>query len=225
MARSMLSEYNVSQSFWAKAINTACYCSNRLYCHPLKEKTPYELLNGRKPNIAYFRVFGCKCYILKKGTRLGKFDKKCDEGFLLGYSTTSKAYRVWNLDSGTLEEVHDVEFDETKGSQEENENLEDVRGIQLSNAMKNMDAGELRPRQVNDNKDDQVQVLSNTNLQDDINQASTNGSHDNEQNQVALHHLNPMIKQVQAIKFQYSNQPILQEIKRCINKIKIGIIL
>ena len=48
--------------------------------------------------------------------------------------------------SGTLEEVHDVEFDETKGSQDENENLDDVRGIQLSNAMKNMDVGELRPR-------------------------------------------------------------------------------
>ena len=67
---------------------------------------------------------------------MGKFDKKCDEGFLLGYSTTSKAYRVWNLDSGTIEEVHDVEFDETKGSQVENENLEDVRDIQLSNTMK-----------------------------------------------------------------------------------------
>ena len=74
--------------------------------------------------------------------------KKYDEGFLLGYSTTSKAYRVWNLAGGTLEEVHDVEFDKTKGSQEENENLEDVRGIQLSNAMKNMDVGELRTRQV-----------------------------------------------------------------------------
>jgi hypothetical protein len=70
-------------------------------------------LNGRKPNIAYFWVFGCKCYILKKDTRLSKFEKKYDEGFLLGYSTTSKAYRVWNLASGTLEEVHDVEFDET----------------------------------------------------------------------------------------------------------------
>ena len=46
---------------------------------------------------------------------MNKFDKKCDEGFLL-YLTTSKAYRVWNLASGTLEEVHDVEFDETKGS-------------------------------------------------------------------------------------------------------------
>ena len=66
MARSMLSEYNVSHSF----------------------------LNDRKPNITYFRGFGCKCYILKKCTRLNKFEKKCDEGFLIGYSTTSKAYRV-----------------------------------------------------------------------------------------------------------------------------------
>jgi transposase InsO family protein len=94
MARSMLSKYNVSNSFWAKAINIGCYYSNRLYCHPMMEKTPYELLNGRKPNIAYFQVFGYKCYILKKGTRLSKFEKKCDEGFLLGYSTTSKAYRL-----------------------------------------------------------------------------------------------------------------------------------
>jgi hypothetical protein len=54
LARSILSEYNVSQSFWAEVINIACHYSNRLYCHPLKEKTPYELLNGRKPNIAYF---------------------------------------------------------------------------------------------------------------------------------------------------------------------------
>jgi len=108
----------VSHLFWAEAINMACYYSNQLYCHPLKEKTPYELLNDRKPNITYFRVFGCKCYILKKGTRLSKFMKKCDEGFLFGYSTTSKAYRVLNLANDTLEEVHDVEFDETNGYQE-----------------------------------------------------------------------------------------------------------
>jgi hypothetical protein len=119
MGRSMLHEYNMSQSFWAKAINTACFYINRLYCHPLLEKTPYELLHGRKSNIAYFRVFGCKCYILKKGNRLGKFEPKCDEGFLLGYSTNSKAYRVWNNSSGKLEEVLDVQFDETNGSQDE----------------------------------------------------------------------------------------------------------
>jgi transposase InsO family protein len=57
MAISMLSEYNVSHLFWAKSINMACYYSNRLYCHPMMEKTPYELLNGRKHNIAYFWVF------------------------------------------------------------------------------------------------------------------------------------------------------------------------
>jgi hypothetical protein len=85
------------------------------------------------------------------------------------------------LDSGTLEEVYDVEFDETKGSQVENENLEDVRGIQLSNAMRNMDIGELRPRQVIDDEDDQVQVLSNSNVQDDTNQASASDSHDIDQ--------------------------------------------
>ena len=181
----MLSEYNVSRSFWVEAINTTCYYSNCLYCHPMMEKTPYELFNDRKPNIAYFWVFGCKCYILKKGTRLSKFDNKCDEGFLLGYSTTSKAYKVQNLASGTLEEVHDVEFDETMGSQDEDKNLDDVRGIQLSNAMKNMAVGELRPRQVNDKKDDQVQVLSNSNVQDDTNQASTSGFHENEQDQAA----------------------------------------
>jgi hypothetical protein len=57
---------------------------------------------------------------------LSKYEKKYDEGFLLGYFTTSKTYRVWNLASGTLEEVHDVEFDETNGSQEGDENLDDV---------------------------------------------------------------------------------------------------
>jgi transposase InsO family protein len=73
MTRSMLSEYNVSDSFWVKAINTACHASNRLFGLLLLKKTPYELLIGRKSNISYFWVFGCKCYILRKGTRISKF--------------------------------------------------------------------------------------------------------------------------------------------------------
>jgi hypothetical protein len=101
------------------------------------------------------------------------FDKKCDEGFLVGYSTTSKSYRVWNLSSGTLEEVHDVEFDKTKGSQDEDENLEHVRGIQLSNTMKNMDVGDISPRQVVDEEDDNIQVTPNSNVQVDTNQTSS----------------------------------------------------
>jgi hypothetical protein len=65
------------------------------------------------------------------------------------------------LVSGTLGEVYDVEFDETKGFQEEDENLDDVRDTQLVNAMKNMDVGDIRPREVIDVEDDKNQVLSN----------------------------------------------------------------
>jgi hypothetical protein len=140
----------------------------------MMEKTPYELLNGRKQNIAYFWVFSCKCYILKKGTRLSKFEKKYDEGFLPGYSTTSKAYRVWNLASGTLEKVHGVKFDKTNGFQEEDENLDDVRGTQLANTVKKMDVGDIRPREMIKVDDDKDQVLSKSNVQD-------SGSHDQNQ--------------------------------------------
>jgi hypothetical protein len=73
------------------------------------EKTPYEILNGRKPNIAYFWVFGCKCYILKKDTRLSMFEKKCDEGSCLDtqllarliefeiWLVVHKRFMMWNL--------------------------------------------------------------------------------------------------------------------------------
>ena len=118
-------------------------------------------------------MFGCKCYILKKGTRLSKFEKKCDEGFLLGYSTISKAYRVWNNSSKIVEEVHDVEFDETNGSQDENENHDDVRGLPLVNAMKNMDIGDIRPREVIDEQDDECQVYTPLHVQINANQASS----------------------------------------------------
>ena len=73
LARAMLDDYGISQKFWAEAINTACHASNRVYLHRFLKKTPYELLIGRKPNISYFRVFGCKCYIYKKRKHLGKF--------------------------------------------------------------------------------------------------------------------------------------------------------
>jgi hypothetical protein len=65
------------------------------------------------------------------------------------------------LASGTLEEVHNVEFDETNGSQEEDENLDDVRGTQLANAMKKMDVDDIRSREVIEVEDDNDQVLSN----------------------------------------------------------------
>jgi len=69
------------------------------------------------------------------------------------------------LTSGTLEEVHDVEFDETNGYQEEDENLDDLRGTQLANAIKKMDIDDIRPREVIEVEDVKYQVLFNPNVQ------------------------------------------------------------
>ena len=83
------------------------------------EKTPYEILTGNKPNVSYFKVFGCKCYILVKDTRLSKFDSRAQEGIFVGYATDSDAYRVFNKSSGRVVESCDVTFDEDDRSLEE----------------------------------------------------------------------------------------------------------
>ena len=92
---------------------------NRMSIRPILEKTPYELLKGRKPNVSYLKVFGCKCYVLNNGKdNLGKFDPKADEAYFLGYSTRSKAYRVFNKRSLCVEESVHINFDETNSSKE-----------------------------------------------------------------------------------------------------------
>ena len=96
MARTMLHEYSLPLYFWAEAVNTSCYISNRVFKRPILKKMSYELWNNRKSKISYLRVFGCKCFILNTKDNLGKFDSKVDEGIFLGYSTSSKAYRVFN---------------------------------------------------------------------------------------------------------------------------------
>jgi hypothetical protein len=116
LARVMLDDYGVSQRFWAEAINMTCHASNRVYFHQLLMETPYELLIGRKPNIAYFQVFGCKCFIFKKRRHLWKFESRVDEGMLVGYASNSKAYKVFNNSTRVIEETFDVKFDESNGS-------------------------------------------------------------------------------------------------------------
>ena len=78
LATTMLDEYNTPKALWVEAINTACYASNRLFLQKFFGKTAYELFNGKKPDVSFFWVFGCKCYIYKKRQRLGKFQRRCD---------------------------------------------------------------------------------------------------------------------------------------------------
>jgi hypothetical protein len=129
-------------------VNTGCHAINHLYLHRLLKKTSYELLNGNKPNVSYFRVFGSKCYILVKRGRHSKFAPKAVKGFLLGYDSNTKAYRVFNKSSGLVEVTSDVVFDETNGSPREQLDLDDIDENKVPTAaMRTMAISDVRPQE------------------------------------------------------------------------------
>jgi hypothetical protein len=149
MARMMLGEYKTREQFWSEVVNTACHAINWLYLHRLLKKTSYELLTSNKPNVSYFRVFGSKCYILVKKGRHSKFAPKAVEGFLLGYDSNTKVYRVFNKSSGLVEVSSVVVFDETNGSPREQVDLDDVDEDEVPTAaMRTMAIGDVRPQEL-----------------------------------------------------------------------------
>jgi hypothetical protein len=83
----MRDEHRTLKRFWAEAVNTVCYVSNRIYLRVHKKKTCYELMHDRTPKVIHFHVFGCKCFILKKGKKLGKFEARSVDGIFFGYLT------------------------------------------------------------------------------------------------------------------------------------------
>ena len=104
----MLYNKKMPKSFWGEAVNTACYTLNRVYFRPDSKRIPYELWRGKKPIVKYFRIFGSDCYILHDRENLEKFDAKSDKGYFLGYSSTSRAYKVYNLRTKTIIESSNV---------------------------------------------------------------------------------------------------------------------
>ncbi|GJY54057.1 putative ribonuclease H-like domain-containing protein [Tanacetum coccineum] len=115
-ARTMLADSLLPNTFWAEAINTACYVQNRVLVTKPHNKTPYELLTGRPPNLDFMRPFGCPVTILNTLDLLGKFKGKAVEGFLVGYSINSKAFRVFNTRTRKVEENLHVKFLENKSN-------------------------------------------------------------------------------------------------------------
>ena len=90
-----------------------------MYFRPGTKKTPYELWKGRKPNVKYFRIFRNTCFILKDRENVEKFDSQSDEGIFLGYSSTSKAYRVYNKRTRKVMKTVNVVIDEASESSSE----------------------------------------------------------------------------------------------------------
>jgi hypothetical protein len=112
MARTILDEHRTPRRFWAEAINTACRVSNHIFVRAFLNKTSYDLRFGRPPKVSHFRVFGCRCFVLKQ-VNLDKFESQTSDGVFLGYALHSRACRVLSLETNHIMETYEVTFDET----------------------------------------------------------------------------------------------------------------
>nr|GEV12287.1 hypothetical protein [Tanacetum cinerariifolium] len=115
-ARTMLADSLLPIAFWVEVVNTACYVLNRALVRKTHNKTPYELLNDKSPRLDFMRPFDYPVTILSTLDPLGKFKGKADEGFLVGYSVTSKAFRAFNAKTKKVEENLHVRFLENKSN-------------------------------------------------------------------------------------------------------------
>nr|GFA07765.1 retrovirus-related Pol polyprotein from transposon TNT 1-94 [Tanacetum cinerariifolium] len=93
-----------------KGVNTACYVQNKVLVTKPRNKTPYGLLLGKTPSIGFMRPFGCPVTILNTLDPLGKFDRKTDEGVLVGYSVSSKSFRVFNSRARIVQNIWHINF-------------------------------------------------------------------------------------------------------------------
>ncbi|CAM9000216.1 unnamed protein product [Rhodiola kirilowii] len=110
MARVMIHAKKIPLKFWSEAMNTACHIINRVTICTGTEMTCYELWKGKKPTVKYFHIFRSDCYILNDREYRQKLDPKSDEGFFLGYSSNSRAYRVFNRRTGSVMESINVKI-------------------------------------------------------------------------------------------------------------------
>ena len=144
LARSMLNGAGMPNSFWAEAVNCANYIRNRC---PIQGRkcVPEELWTGRKPSVAHLKPFGCHAFVHVPKQKRSKLDKRAVKCLMLGYSSHSKGYRLWNLTDNNITVSRDVTFDESKfgfNDERKNNNVEEIIY---------MDDTEVRDRKNNNN--------------------------------------------------------------------------
>ncbi|GJR86859.1 retrovirus-related pol polyprotein from transposon TNT 1-94, partial [Tanacetum coccineum] len=111
-ARTILIFSKAPLFLWAEVVATACYTQNRSLIHTLHNKTPYELVHDKKPDLSFLRIFGALCYPINDNEDLGKLKAKADIGFFVGYAPNRKGYRIYNKRTRQIMETIHVTFDE-----------------------------------------------------------------------------------------------------------------
>ena len=114
MTRCILHEKELPKKLWAEAANTAVFLLNRLPTRVLQRKTPFETWFGYKPDLQHLRTFGCLCFSYVPQVKRDKLNKKAEPRVFIGYSNTSKAYRIFQPQNGKIIVSRDVKFIEDK---------------------------------------------------------------------------------------------------------------
>ncbi|GKA41289.1 retrovirus-related pol polyprotein from transposon TNT 1-94 [Tanacetum coccineum] len=110
-ARTMLIFSKAPMFLWAEAVATACYTQNRSLIHTRHDKTPYELVHNKKPDLTFLRVFGALCYPTNDSEDLGKLQPTTDIGIFVAYAPSRKGYRIYNKRTRRIVETIHVQFD------------------------------------------------------------------------------------------------------------------
>ncbi|GJU54909.1 retrovirus-related pol polyprotein from transposon TNT 1-94 [Tanacetum coccineum] len=111
-ARTMLIFYKAPMFLWAEAVATTCYTQNRSLIHTRHNKTPYELVYDKKPDLKFLHVFGALCYLTNDYEDLGKLRPTADIGIFVGYAPSRKGYRIYNKRTRKIIEIIHITFDE-----------------------------------------------------------------------------------------------------------------
>ncbi|GKB47484.1 retrovirus-related pol polyprotein from transposon TNT 1-94 [Tanacetum coccineum] len=112
VARTMLIFSKAPLFLWAEAINTACYTKNSSLIRLRFNKTPYELMHDKKPDLSFCYVFGALCDPTNDNDDLGKLDAKADISIFIGYTPTKKVFGIYNKRTWKIIETIHVTFDE-----------------------------------------------------------------------------------------------------------------
>nr|GFA53457.1 retrovirus-related Pol polyprotein from transposon TNT 1-94 [Tanacetum cinerariifolium] len=111
-ARTMLIYAQASLFLWAEAVATACFTQNRSIVRLRHDKTSYELLQSKRPDLSFFHVFGALCYPTNDSENVDKLQPKADIGIFIGYAPTKKTFRIYNRRTRRIVETIHVDFDE-----------------------------------------------------------------------------------------------------------------
>ncbi|GJX23727.1 retrovirus-related pol polyprotein from transposon TNT 1-94 [Tanacetum coccineum] len=113
-ARTMLETASLGKSFWAEAVNTACYVINRSPSTAVELKTPIEMWTGKPVNYSDLHIFGSPVYVMYNSQETTKLDPKSRKCLFLGYADGVKGYRLWDPTAHKVVVSRDVVFIEDK---------------------------------------------------------------------------------------------------------------